>query len=127
MIYKLRGQAAVEFLILLSVAMVLFAIAVNYYAGYYLQSSGFQAERQYGLICRQISDEARNALLMGDYYERDFYLPLGDYSASVFGWSARVEYSGGEVYCPMPANLEDKTLNNGKNTIIYNASGLFFG
>jgi hypothetical protein len=121
----MRGQASVEFLLILGIISVIFAIIVSYFAGYSLYSSNFLSEEGYRSICRQVSDEVEGALASGPDYERVFYLPQGNYNVSLYDREIRVNYSAGMVLCPTSINAS-KNLSIGKNTIIYNETGIYF-
>jgi uncharacterized protein (UPF0333 family) len=121
---NLKAQAAVEFLILLGVLSVVFAISVNYYIGYSLRSDGFIQEQTYQLLCSQISNEIDKALLFGPRYERDFYLPAGNYSVKIENYETKITYFRGQVVCYNRANIT-KDLTIGKNTIIYDGTDVY--
>ncbi len=120
----MKCQASVEFLILLGVLTLIFSILINYSGGYLFYSDNLKVEKKYKDICSQVKDEIENALEMGPFYNRTFYLPAGDYNISISKYEIKIIYSGGETICYIPVNLSTD-LNKGGNTIIYNETGLF--
>jgi hypothetical protein len=120
----MKCQASVEFLILLGVLTLIFAVLINYSGGYLFYSDNLKIENQYKDICSQVKDEIENALEMGPFYNRTFYLPTGNYNVSISNYEIKIIYNSGETTCFIPVNLSTN-LNNGKNTIIYNETGLF--
>lgn len=120
----MKAQASIEFLILLGVLTLIFAILINYSGGYLFYSDNLKVEQQHKDICNQVKDEIENALEIGYFYNRTFYLPSGDYNVSINNYEIRVAYSSGETICFIPVNLS-ANINKGENTIIYNETGLF--
>jgi len=120
----MKGQSSVEFILILSLLSVIFAITVSYFANYSLYSNNYLSEESYRLICAQVKDELDAAFSSGPDYERAFYLPAGNYNASIYDREIKVSYSGGAVSCYTYANIT-KFLSIGKNTVIYNETGLF--
>lgn len=119
------AQASVEFLLLLSLLSLIFVISVSYFLGYGAATNSYLAEEEYRSICKQISDEIEYALSTGPFYERSFYLPQGDYNATVGNYEVLIAYSTGSVACYTFTNASAE-LTIGKNTIIYNETGVFF-
>ena len=120
----MKCQASVEFLILFGVLTLIFAVLINYSGGYLFYSDNLKVETHYEDICSQVKQEIENALEMGPFYNRTFYLPTGNYNISISNYEIKIVYGGGEKTCYIPVDLS-ANLNNGKNTIIYNESGLF--
>jgi len=121
----MRGQASVEFLMLISLLTLIFAISVNYFLGYGVNTSTYLSEANYQSICRQVSEEINYALSYGPDYERSFYLPQGSYEVLAEGYEISVRHSQGVVNCYSNANATGN-LSIGKNTIVYNGTGLYF-
>ena len=122
---RLLGQASVEFLMLLSLLSLIFVISVSYFLGYSVATNSYLAEENYRSICRQVSDEIEYALSSGPRYERSFYLPQGDYNASIGNYEVSVRHGSGTVVCYTFTNAS-ADLSIGKNTIIYNETGIWF-
>ncbi len=120
----MKAQASVEFLILLGILSLIFAVLINYSGGYQFYSANLKIEQQYKNICNQVKLEIENALETGPFYNRTFYLPDGNYNVSVESYEIKVVYSNGVKTCFIPVNLS-ANLNKGGNTIIYNESGVF--
>jgi len=120
----MKAQASVEFLLLLAILSVIFALSVNYYLSYSLRSDLFLQEEGYKSICSQVNEEIKSALYAGAYYKREFYLPDGVYNASMQNYEIKIGYSGGAVSCNTYVN-NTQNLSIGKNTIIYNETGLY--
>jgi uncharacterized protein (UPF0333 family) len=121
----MKGQASVEFLLIIALLAVIFSISVSYFINYSLNSNTYQSEENYHSICLQVKNEIDCALSAGPYYERDFYLEQGPYNASISGYEIQVTYSGGIVSCQTLVNAS-KNLSIGKNTILYNETGVYF-
>jgi len=120
----MKGQSSIEFLILIGILSLIFAILINYPGGYLFYSDKLKIEKEYKDICIQIENEIENALEMGPFYNRTFYLPSGNYNASISNYEIKVSYSDGEKICYIPVNIS-ANLNKGENRIIYNKSGVF--
>lgn len=120
----MKAQASVEFLILFGVLSLIFAVLINYSGGYLFYSDNLKVKTHYEDICSQVKQEIENALEMGPFYDRTFYLPTGNYNISISNYEIKIVYSSGEKTCYIPVDLS-ANLNNGKNTIIYNETGLF--
>ena len=120
----MKSQSSIEFLILLGILSLIFSILINYPGGYLFYSDKLKIENQYKDICNQVKEEIENALEIGPFYNRTFYLPPGNYNVSINNYEIKVVYSNGEKICFIPANVSSN-LKKGKNTIIYNESGLF--
>jgi uncharacterized protein (UPF0333 family) len=121
----MKGQASVEFLLIFAIIAVVFALSVNYFINYSLNANTFLSEENYRSICLQIKTEIDCALLAGPYYERDFYLEQGPYNATISGYDIIIAYSEGIVSCKTLVNAS-KNLSIGKNTLIYNETGVYF-
>lgn len=122
---NMKAQASVEFLLIIALLSVIFAIATVYFYDYQYSSGVTASQETYREVCYQISDEVDNALSMGAYYERSFYLPPGNYNVSLQNYEIQVNYPNGEVVCYTHVN-NTKNLVIGKNTIIYNETGFYF-
>jgi len=120
----MKFQSSIEFLILLGILSLIFSVLINYPGGYLFYSDKLKIENQYKDICNQVKEEIENALEIGSFYNRTFYLPPGNYNVSISNYEIKVVYSGGEKICFIPTNISSN-LKEGKNIIIYNESGLF--
>ena len=120
----MRAQVSAEFLILLGILSVIFSIIFVSNYKYQFYAEKIKTQEKYKDLCNKIKFEIETALETGPKYERSFYLPLGIYNASIRGYYVEINYSYGKVVCYIPANLTAH-LTQGKNTIIYNESGLF--
>jgi predicted membrane protein len=118
------GQASAEFLILFGILSLIFSIIFVYNYGYQFYSEKMKIEEEYKDLCNKIKFEIQTALEIGPNYNRSFYLPSGTYTASINGYDVEINYSYGKVICYIPINLTAQLIQ-GKNTIIYNGSGLF--
>ena len=119
-----KGQASTEFMILLGVLSLIFAIIFASSEGYQYYSDKLRAEQNYQNICDDIKFEIETALEMGPIYNRTFYLPQGSYTASISNYEVVVVYDYGEAVCYVPANVKGNPIQ-GKNIIYYNETGLY--
>ncbi len=118
------GQASAEFMVLLGFLSLVFVIIFASSQGYQFYSDKLEAQQEYKEICNDIKFEIETALEMEPVYNRTFYLPEGTYNASISNYEISVEYSYGEVSCYIPANVSGEPIQ-GKNTILYNETGLY--
>jgi len=118
------GQVSGEFLILLGIVCLIFSIIFVHSYKYQFYAEKIKIEEEHKNLCNKIKSEIETALEVGPIYNRSFYLPSGTYNASIRGYEVEINYSYGKVICHVPVNITAQ-LSQGKNTIIYNASGLF--
>lgn len=118
------GQASAEFLILLGVLSLIFVVIFASSQGYQFYSDKLRIEQKYRNICDKIKSEIETALEIGPIYNRTFYLPSGTYIAKISNYEIEISSPLGTIICRIPVNL-NVTLSQGKNTIIYNESGIF--
>ena len=118
------GQASAEFLILLGILSLIFVIIFASSQGYQFYSEKLNTQQDYQDLCQKIKFEIETALEIGPFYNRTFYLSPGTYIPSISNYEISIVYSYGKVSCFIPANVTGN-LTQGKNTIIYNESGLF--
>jgi uncharacterized protein (UPF0333 family) len=121
----MRAQASVEFLLIIAILSVIFAIAASYYLGYSFRLEASSSQEVYKAICRQVSAEIDYALSAGPVYGRSFYLPQGNYNVSIKDYEIIVTSPGAAVVCYTHIN-NTKNLVIGKNMIIYNETGIYF-
>ncbi|MBN2095263.1 MAG: hypothetical protein JW727_04395 [Candidatus Aenigmarchaeota archaeon] len=120
----MRCQASVELLLLLGILSVIFAISFSYYVGYGIYQASVSTGGDYRSVCKQIAGEIDSALRIGPDYERSFYLPYGDYNATLQNYEIVVNYPSGMAVCYTYVNIT-RNLTIGKNTVIYNGTGFY--
>jgi uncharacterized protein (UPF0333 family) len=121
----MKAQASAEFLLIIALLSVIFAIAAGYFLGYNFTREVSSTQENYRAICSQVSLEIDYALSSGPDYERTFYLPKGNYNVSIKNYEIGVIYPGASVVCYTQIN-NTESLVIGKNTVIYNETGFYF-
>ena len=122
--YK-AGQASVEFLILVGILMIIFAILFNYEGGNQFYSFELEIKNNLDNICNSVKNEIESAAEFGPVYNRTFYLPNGNYNITISGYTITVAENRYLVSCYIPVKNINGTLRTGKNILIYNESGIF--
>ncbi len=118
----MKGQVSLEFLILLSVLILVATVT-------FLTSGTFQTnvfeERVYSSameVCKKVSSEINRAIKIGDGYERDFSLEeklFGgiDYSVEIKNYSVIVRFDDKFASCSTLAESINGEIKKGKNVI----------
>jgi len=118
----MKGQASVEFMVLIGVLMVI--LAVFLWSNMSLQSRllGIKTKVEAQELCDKIAFEVNTAVRSGDGYKRGFYVEknffgVSDFDISVGNYAVFVDWKQGSVVSSIITKNITGTMTKGFNTI----------
>ena len=125
------GQVSIEFIVLLSILIVILTFTVYYNSSFYIQANSARNYNDAQEISDQASSEINLALKIGDGYSRMFYIPnkisnsIENFTISVSNYAVVLEWPGGFVTSPILTKNITGNLEKGQN-IIRNLDGVIY-
>jgi hypothetical protein len=126
----MRGQLTVEFLILVSVLIIMFTIFTFSEASLRERTSYIKSSEEIEELCEKIAFEINSAVKFGDSYKRNFYVDenifgVSDFQISINTYSVFIDWDGRSTTCTISIKNITGEVKKGWN-LIENINGIIY-
>jgi hypothetical protein len=125
----MNGQIAIEFMIFVSILLVITTIAVFSNISLNQGMSSIKSDEEAKKLCERIAFEINSAVRIGDSYKRNFYIesPFGisDFNISAEAYSVFIDWDEKSVACAIATNNITGKIEKGWN-LIENIGGVIY-